>query len=161
MVKFSRPGKKEDGKGNGTFDFLGFTHYWGRSQKGNWVVKRKTAGIRLRRAGKRVWEWCSKEPTRINIRAAVEVEFEIERTLPVLRDPGKLRESARILRVCEASVAEVAWKPRRQKENDVRKILRAAKGTAAAGTQDHPPHLSQSAGQLSSALVRGVDAPVN
>ena len=28
----------------GTFDFLGFTHYWGRSRKGNWVVKRKTAG---------------------------------------------------------------------------------------------------------------------
>lgn len=60
QVKFSRPGKKEDGKGNGTFDFLGFTHYWGRSQKGNWVVKRKTAGKRLRRAGKRVWEWCRK-----------------------------------------------------------------------------------------------------
>ena len=26
-----------------TFDFLGFTHYWGRSQRGAWVVKRKTA----------------------------------------------------------------------------------------------------------------------
>jgi RNA-directed DNA polymerase len=25
-----------------TFDFLGFTHYWGKSQKGKWVVKRKT-----------------------------------------------------------------------------------------------------------------------
>ena len=22
-----------------TFDFLGFTHYWGRSQQGAWVVK--------------------------------------------------------------------------------------------------------------------------
>src|SRR3954453_11872870 len=26
-----------------TFDFLGFTHHWGRSQRGVWVVKRKTA----------------------------------------------------------------------------------------------------------------------
>lgn len=25
-----------------TFDFLGFTHYWGKSRKGKWVVKRKT-----------------------------------------------------------------------------------------------------------------------
>jgi len=58
MVKFSRPKLKEDGKGNGTFDFLGFTHYWARSRKGNWVVKRKTAAKRLRRAGKRIWKWC-------------------------------------------------------------------------------------------------------
>ena len=45
-------------KSNDTFEFLGFTHYWARSRKGTWVVKRKTAGKRLRRAGKRIWEWC-------------------------------------------------------------------------------------------------------
>src|SRR5262249_51339565 len=33
----------------GTFDFLGFTHYWGKSRKGYWVIKRKTATKRLRR----------------------------------------------------------------------------------------------------------------
>ncbi len=32
-----------------TFDFLGFTHYWGKSRKGNWVIKRKTASKRIRR----------------------------------------------------------------------------------------------------------------
>jgi RNA-directed DNA polymerase len=58
LVRFGRPKLKDDGAGNGTFDFLGFTHYWARSRKGNWVVKRRTAGKRLRRAGKRVWEWC-------------------------------------------------------------------------------------------------------
>src|SRR6516165_12419321 len=26
-----------------TFDFLGFTHYWGRTRQGGWVIKRKTA----------------------------------------------------------------------------------------------------------------------
>ena len=31
-----------------TFDFLGFTHYWGRSQQGAWVVKQKTARSRLK-----------------------------------------------------------------------------------------------------------------
>ncbi len=33
-----------------TFDFRGFTHYWGRSRKGGWVVSRKTAKGRLKRA---------------------------------------------------------------------------------------------------------------
>ena len=42
----------------GTFDLLGFTHYWGRSRRGYWVVKRKTARNRLRRAILAVTEWC-------------------------------------------------------------------------------------------------------
>ncbi|HER20039.1 MAG: group II intron reverse transcriptase/maturase [Halothiobacillaceae bacterium] len=43
----------------GSFDFLGFTHYWGRGRRGFcWVVKRKTAGSRFGRALKRVYEWC-------------------------------------------------------------------------------------------------------
>jgi RNA-directed DNA polymerase len=43
-----------------TFDFLGFTHYWGRSQRGTWVVKRKTANSRLKRALSALSEWCRK-----------------------------------------------------------------------------------------------------
>ncbi len=43
-----------------TFDFLGFTHYWGRSQRGAWVVKRKTARSRLKRALLALSEWCRK-----------------------------------------------------------------------------------------------------
>jgi RNA-directed DNA polymerase len=46
--------------GPGTFDFLGFTHYWAKSRKGRWVVKRKTADDRLRRSLKRAAEWCRK-----------------------------------------------------------------------------------------------------
>jgi len=49
------PGK---GPGAGAFDLLGSTHYWARSQKGNCVVKRNTAGSRLTRALGRVAEWC-------------------------------------------------------------------------------------------------------
>ena len=37
----------QNSTGPRTFDFLGFTHYWGRSLKGGWVVKRKTAKGRL------------------------------------------------------------------------------------------------------------------
>jgi RNA-directed DNA polymerase len=42
----------------GSFDLLGFTHYWVRSRRGSWAVKRKTAGSRFGRAVKRVYEWC-------------------------------------------------------------------------------------------------------
>jgi group II intron reverse transcriptase/maturase len=51
----------------GTFDLLGFTHYWAKSRKGYWVVKRKTAADRLRRALKRIADWCRRhrhEPVR-------------------------------------------------------------------------------------------------
>ena len=51
----------------GTFDLLGFTHYWAKSRKGYWVVKQKTAAARLRRALKRIADWCRRyrhEPVR-------------------------------------------------------------------------------------------------
>src|SRR5260370_42613955 len=44
-----------------TFDFLGFTHYWGRSQRGAWVVKRQTASSRIKRALSALSEWCRKK----------------------------------------------------------------------------------------------------
>jgi RNA-directed DNA polymerase len=42
----------------GTFDLLGFRHYWARSRRGNWVVWRKTAPSRFRRALGRIAQWC-------------------------------------------------------------------------------------------------------
>ena len=58
LVPFGRPiaspcraGLGQAGTPPGSFDFLGFTHYWSRSQKGNWVVKRKTAGSRFQPGG--------------------------------------------------------------------------------------------------------------
>jgi group II intron reverse transcriptase/maturase len=44
--------------GSGTFDLLGFTHYWALSRKGYWVVLRKTASKRFDRARTRIVEWC-------------------------------------------------------------------------------------------------------
>jgi RNA-directed DNA polymerase len=51
------PAGPRDGR-PGTFDFLGFTHYWGRTLKGNWAVKRKTASDRLGRSLKSLVQWC-------------------------------------------------------------------------------------------------------
>jgi len=58
LVDFRRP--REHASVRATFDFLGFTHYWGKSRKGRMVVQRKTAGSRLGRALKRVDEACRK-----------------------------------------------------------------------------------------------------
>ena len=57
LVQFSRPYWKA-GKGTGTFDFLGFTHYWGKTLKGGWTIKRKTRRPRLARAHRAIWAWC-------------------------------------------------------------------------------------------------------
>jgi len=66
LVPFRRPSSRPPAAGSegvppaGSFDFLGFTHFWSRSQKGSWVVKRKTAGSRYRRALKRIADWCQR-----------------------------------------------------------------------------------------------------
>jgi hypothetical protein len=56
LIHFERPGGDEDGHSNETFDFLGFTWYWGR--KGGWSVHVKTRTGRLTRALVAVAEFC-------------------------------------------------------------------------------------------------------
>jgi RNA-directed DNA polymerase len=58
LLEFRRPDLSKDGDGPTTFDLLGFTHHWGLSRKGKWIVKRRTAKDRLSRALRRVAEWC-------------------------------------------------------------------------------------------------------
>ena len=58
-IEFRRPSPtRVEGKGEATFDFLGFTYYWARSRKGNWVIKRKTAKKGVRRAIVEMRTWC-------------------------------------------------------------------------------------------------------
>jgi RNA-directed DNA polymerase len=64
LVPFERPDRGPtlpDAKRReppGTFDLLGFTHFWSRSRHGNWVVKRKTSTSRFSRALKCISQWC-------------------------------------------------------------------------------------------------------
>jgi group II intron reverse transcriptase/maturase len=57
LVQFSRPYWRQ-GKGPGTFAFLGFDHYWDKTRNGGWTIKRKTQGKRLRRFLSGLHEWC-------------------------------------------------------------------------------------------------------
>lgn len=56
---YLRPNDKGSRKGKPrTFDLLGFTHYWGRSRRGLWVVKRKTSSSRMDRSLRAIAAWC-------------------------------------------------------------------------------------------------------
>jgi group II intron reverse transcriptase/maturase len=59
LIRFSRPPSKAGSANwNGTFDFLGFTHFWAKSRKGYWIIKWKTMRKRLCRFLKTIWQWC-------------------------------------------------------------------------------------------------------
>ena len=60
LVRFGRPSRDGGAGGGGrpeTFDFLGFTHYWGKSRRGNHRVQKKTAKSRFRRTLASIKEW--------------------------------------------------------------------------------------------------------
>lgn len=56
LIDFRQPGRSR--RSPGSFQLLGFTHFWGRSRAGKHVVMRKTAGARFGRALRRVTDWC-------------------------------------------------------------------------------------------------------
>jgi group II intron reverse transcriptase/maturase len=58
LIHFKRPTDDEAGRRNGTFDFLGFTWYWGR--RGGWSVRVKTRTSRMTRALAAIAEFCRK-----------------------------------------------------------------------------------------------------
>jgi RNA-directed DNA polymerase len=64
LVPFERPSDRSERSASSVrvpaevFDLLGFTHYWGRSRRGYWVVKRQTSKNRLRRGFSAIAQWC-------------------------------------------------------------------------------------------------------
>jgi group II intron reverse transcriptase/maturase len=62
LVDFRRPRWGYDPQKHGpkpdTFSFLGFTIYWGKTWKGGYTIKRKTATQRMIRTVRNFWQWC-------------------------------------------------------------------------------------------------------
>jgi group II intron reverse transcriptase/maturase len=56
LIPFGKPPRS--GEPKGTLYFLGFTFYWGKSLKGNWVIKKQTARKRRNRFMRMLWSWC-------------------------------------------------------------------------------------------------------
>jgi hypothetical protein len=57
LVPFGKPRPVRDVQ-PGSFDFLSFRHYWARSLRGYWVIKRKTSPKRMSRALNAIGRWC-------------------------------------------------------------------------------------------------------
>lgn len=71
LIDFRKPRRKPPHE---SFDFLGFTHFWKKSRKGNWVVGQKTAHRRFSRALHSLSQWMRAhrhEPIRVQHRALV------------------------------------------------------------------------------------------
>jgi group II intron reverse transcriptase/maturase len=62
LVEFTQPLRRMDRHRSrpkpGTFSFLGFVHYWGKTWRGGYTIKRKTEGKRLGRTLSSFWQWC-------------------------------------------------------------------------------------------------------
>ena len=59
LIAFRKPEAHQGANaGNGTVTFLGLTHYWTKSRRGFWVIKRRTARKRLCRTKTALWRWC-------------------------------------------------------------------------------------------------------
>ena len=58
IVDFRHPWKSNDKPQ--TFDFLCFTHYWEKTRRGGYAVKRQTKGKKFRAALANIAEWCKK-----------------------------------------------------------------------------------------------------
>jgi group II intron reverse transcriptase/maturase len=62
LIDFRRPNSKQKrGKGKSTFDFLGFTFHWRRTQRGRWVPDPTTRTSRLHRAFKAINDFCRRQ----------------------------------------------------------------------------------------------------
>jgi len=56
LVQFRRP-PSSGGEKPGSFNFLGFTFHWGRTRRGKWICRQKTAKDRLNRAILNFKDW--------------------------------------------------------------------------------------------------------
>lgn len=61
IINFHKPAKsstKVDKKKSQTFDFLGFTFYWGMNRQGKWMIKLKTARKKFKKSLANFSKWC-------------------------------------------------------------------------------------------------------
>ena len=100
LVPFRRPScqderpKGDDNHRPGTFDLLGFTHYWGRTRRGGWAVTRQDGLEAAEPRGAEHRAMVSDEPAPSDRRTARETEPKDARTLRVLRNHGQRASAA-------------------------------------------------------------------
>ena len=140
LLNFQRPdrGRNEPGSGPGTFDLLGFTHYWGRSRRGKWVVMKKTAKDRFSRALHRIAEWCRRYRHAPVGNAASHSRSEDARTLRVLWGRAELACPHSLLPSGSRHLAQVALTSLVRRLQNLGMDGRVAE-TASASAPTHRP----------------------
>lgn len=58
MLSFRKPNRNTERPRGQSFDFLGFTWYWGKTWKGYWVIKQRTAKDRMSTKLREISQWC-------------------------------------------------------------------------------------------------------
>ena len=89
---------KEQGKGLGAFDFLGFTHYCDKSRKGKFKLGRKTSRKKFIQKVKAMNVWAKEREESDTIKTMVEgIKDEVDRTLPLLWDKREYANNEAVL----------------------------------------------------------------
>jgi RNA-directed DNA polymerase len=57
LINFNTPDDRGSDDSPNSFDLLGFTHYWGKTRKGEWLIKHKTSKKRLNSGLKSIGNW--------------------------------------------------------------------------------------------------------
>jgi len=123
LVPFLCPPRKANSGGGdrdgllGTFDLLGFTHYWGRTRRGGWAVMRRTAAKRLSRAVRSIAEWCRENRHRPVCEQHATLSQKVRGHYAYYGITGNMRMLKAFLRAVER-----AWRPwlaRRNRRRDM------------------------------------------
>ena len=89
LVNFARPrrgtGRHPDGRKPGTFSFLGFVYYWGKTFRGGYTIKRKTEGKRIARTCSSFWQVVPRSSSRLLGGSIPDAVREAAWLLPVFR----------------------------------------------------------------------------
>ena len=115
LIPFRRPPRKADRWSKddrddrpGTFDLLGFTHYWGRTRRGGWAVMRKTASKRLSRAVRSIAQWCREHRHRPICEQHAKLSQKVRGHYAYYGITGNVRALTRFLLGSSSRLAEVA-----------------------------------------------------
>jgi group II intron reverse transcriptase/maturase len=128
IVPFQRPSRTaSDKKGPASFDLLGFTLYWHRSERGSWVPRLKTRKARSQRFLRIVAEWCRRHRHHEVKEQHAALERRIAGHFQYFGVNGNFPSLRRVRRVCEKIWHK--WLNRRSQRarktwNEFRELLR-------------------------------------
>ena len=144
LVPFERPDREpkppdaDRREPPGTFDLLGFTHFWSWSLRGKPVVKRKTSPSRFSRGLNTIDRVVPAQPASTAVGPAPHTVPEADGSFCLLRNHRQLGCSVSISLVCGPNLAEMALAASPSRDHFVGSILPVAGAVSAPATDTDP-----------------------